>query len=153
MLECGCMSASDTVKDVARIATTGGLAREASDLLQSKLALLSELIAALEQENRNLKTENENLKTRLQYARPRGDDLSQKTEDVLRAVFDRTGEFSVHDIARLFHMQQSVVDYHLDVLRKKKFIKSSGIGFMGRAPRYIITSAGREYVLKNFPVG
>jgi DNA-binding transcriptional ArsR family regulator len=67
----------------------------------------------------------------------------------LKAFFDRADKFSVQDIARLFLMQPSVVDYHLDVLRKKKFIRSFGVGFMGSTTAYIITPAGREYVVEN----
>ena len=149
MLEFGCMSASDTVKAVVRIVTTGGHGKDVIDPLQTKLALLTEQVAALEKENRNLKTENDNLKTRLPNARPKSEELSQKTEGILKAVFDRAGEFSVQYIASLFRMQPSVVDYHLDVLRKRKFIKTHGIGFMGSAPTYIIAPAGRAYVVKN----
>ena len=156
MLEFGCMSASDTVKDVVRIVTTGGHAKDVINPLQTKLSLLTEQVAALEKENttlknenRNLKTENDNLKTRLPNARPKSEALSPKTEDILKAVFDREGEFSVQYIARLFRMQPSVVDYHLDVLKKRKFLKTHGIGFMGSTPTYIITPAGREYVVEN----
>jgi regulator of replication initiation timing len=149
MLEFGCMSASDTVKDVVRIVTTGGHAKDVIDPLQTKLSLLTEQIAALEKENTTLRNENHNLKTRLPNARPKNEELSPKTEDILKAVFDRAGEFSVQYIARLFRMQPSVVYYHLDVLKKRKFIKTHGIGFMGSTPTYIITPAGREYVVKN----
>jgi regulator of replication initiation timing len=153
LLEFGCMSASDTVKDVVRIVTTGGHAKDVIDPLQTKLSLLTEQVAALEKENRNLKTENDNLRTQLQNTRPKSEELSQKTEDILKAFFNRADEFSLQDIARLFHMQQSVADYHLDVLRKLKFIKSHGIGFMGSTPTYIMTPAGREYVVKNLTSG
>jgi regulator of replication initiation timing len=105
LLECGCMSASDTVKDVVRIVTTGGHAKDVIDPLQTKLSLLTEQVAALEKENRNLKTENDNLKTQLQNARPKSEELSQKTEDILKAFFNRADEFSLQDIARLFRMQ------------------------------------------------
>ncbi|MGA2180080.1 MAG: hypothetical protein ABSH15_10925 [Verrucomicrobiota bacterium] len=99
------MSASDTVKDVVRIVTTGSHAKDVIDPLQTKLSLLTEQVAALEKENRNLKTENDNLKTQLQNARPKSEELSQKTEDILKAFFNRADEFSLQDIARLFRMQ------------------------------------------------
>ena len=165
MLEFIGMSAGDTVKDVVRIVTTGGQAKDLSDRLQTKLSLLAEQVAALEaenttlrKENRSLKTENDDLKARLPDARLQGEELSRKTEAILKAAFDRPGEFSVQNIASHFRMSQSVVEYHLDELRKRKFIKTygtgfMGTGFMGSTPTYIITPAGRQYVVKNLSRG
>jgi hypothetical protein len=148
------MSASDTVKDVVRIVTTSSHAKALIDPLQAKLSLLAEQVAALEMENTALRNENRNLKAQHPKAGSSGTGLSRRTEDVLKAAFDRAGEFFVQDITNLLHMKQSVVDYHLDELRKLKFIKTHGTGFMGTGfmegtPTYIITPAGREYVVKN----
>ncbi len=163
VLGCDCMSAGETIREVVRIVTTSSPAKEVMAPLQTKLTLLQEQVAALEAENsalrndnRDLKTENDKLKTQLRTARSPDDELSRKTEAILKATFDREGEFSVQDITNLFHMKQSVADYHLDELRKRKLIKTHGTGFMGTGfmgstPTYIITPAGREYVLKNLP--
>lgn len=152
------MSAGDTIKEAVRIVKTSSPAKELMAPLQAKLTLLAEQVAALETENAALRNENRSLKTQHANARTSGEELSRKTEEILKAAFDRTGEFSVQDIMNLFHLKQSVADYHLDTLRKKKFVKSQGTGFMGTGymgnnPTYIITAAGREHVLKNLSGG
>lgn len=155
------MSAGDTIKEVIRIVKTGSPAKDLAAPLQAKLTLLAEQVAALEaengglrNENRNLKAENDTLKKQRADAPGSREELSPKTEEILKAAFDRAAEFSVQDVISLFRMKQSVADYHLDELRKRKFIKTHGTGFMGTGymgstPMYTITSAGREYVLKN----
>jgi len=105
------MGATDTIKEFARIATTAGLTKDVIDLLDKKASLLAEQVVALEQENttllrenRNLKLENENLKTQLQNARPKGDELAQKTREILVYFFKNAREISVAEIANQFKM-------------------------------------------------
>jgi regulator of replication initiation timing len=121
------------------------------DLLDKKASLLAEQVTALEQENttllrenRNLKLENENLKGQLQNARPKGDELDQKTQDILKYIFDKGDDFTDPEIARRFQIQLNVAAYHTDILCKKKFVMVTRLGgWMG------ITDAGRKHVVES----
>ena len=162
------MSAADTVKDVVRIATTAGLAKDVIDLLQAKTTLLTEQVAALQEENttllrenRNLATENQQLKTQLQNARPKGDGLEPKTQEILKYFFDNAREISVAEIARRFNMNLGVANYHTDALSEKKLISYCSVGMviMGGfgddsdggddSMKYDITAKGRKYVFES----
>jgi hypothetical protein len=64
------MSATDTAKEVIRLATTAGLSKDVIDLLEKKSALLTEQVAALERENTQLKLEVAQLRTQLKNSQP-----------------------------------------------------------------------------------
>ena len=49
------MSAIDTAKEIARIASTASLGKDVIELLEKKVGLLAEQITTLETENANLK--------------------------------------------------------------------------------------------------
>src|ERR1039458_8201972 len=108
------MGATDTIKEFARIATTAGLTKDVIDLLDKKAVLLAEQVATLEQENttllrenRNLAFENQQLKAQLQNARPKGDEIAQKTQDILLYFFKHAQEVSELEIAQRFQMESS----------------------------------------------
>ena len=145
------MSPADTVKDVVRIATTAGLSKAVIDLLQAKATLLAEQLAAAKEENvtllrenRNLASENQQLKTQVQNARPKGDELDQKTQEILKYVFDKAEEFFDREIAQRFQMQYNVASYHTDILIKKGFVHVIGLG-----GSMAITEKGRKYIVEN----
>jgi hypothetical protein len=149
------MSASDTVKDVVRIATTAGLAKDVIDLLEKKAGLLSEQVSALEQENttllrenRGLNTENQNLKNQLQTARPKVDQLDDIATKMLvtLANFDDTEDgITDGELIQRLGLPKAKGDYHFDQLRKRHFVASGG-GQMGRGSFWFVTDAGREYM-------
>jgi predicted RNA-binding Zn-ribbon protein involved in translation (DUF1610 family) len=64
------MSATDTAKDVIRIATTAGLSKDVIDLLEKKSALLTEQVMTLERENTQLKLEVAQLRAQLKNSQP-----------------------------------------------------------------------------------
>jgi regulator of replication initiation timing len=156
------MSATETVKEIVRIANTAGLAKDVIDLLQVKAALLTEQVATLEEdhttlssENRNLKLENETLLKQLQNARPYADRLDETTEKILKYAFEQTRDLSAPHIASVFKMKQGVADFHIGELRDKDFISwktfgSSGtLGDESALPEFTITAEGQKYIVKN----
>lgn len=73
------MSALDTAKDIARIASTAGLGKDVIDLLEKKAALLTEEIASLRAKVSRLETENTDLRQQLQRAQPQSDGFVEST--------------------------------------------------------------------------
>lgn len=63
------MSASDTAKDVIRIATTAGLSKDVIDLMDRKLALLTSENAELKTQITVFKAQVENLQAQLDAVR------------------------------------------------------------------------------------
>jgi regulator of replication initiation timing len=153
------MSAADTIKDVVRIATAAGLAKDVIDLLDKKAALLAEQVAALDQENgtlllenHNLKLENENLQKQLENAHAKDDELDETTAEILKLFFENAKELSDEQIASHFRIKVSVASYHTDILLKNRLIwqTSKGISsYMGTSPAmFSITAMGRRYVVE-----
>jgi regulator of replication initiation timing len=154
------MGATDTIKEFARIAATAGLTKDVIDLLDKKASLLAEQVAALEQENttllrenRNLVLENQQLKAQIQNARPKGDELDQKTRSILIHFFKEAGDIPCEEIAQRFQIELSAAQYHLDILLQKEFVILARIGFsswQGEFPAlFSIASKGRKYVVEN----
>ena len=146
-------AATETVKDIVRIAANAGLAKDAVTLLEKKAAWLTEQVATLEFEYASLRAENANLKAQLRLLPEEGEELSRDTIKILRLFFDHAGDVSTEDILKSFHFKPSVADYHIDVLLKKKFIRETTVGmqsiFGSSASKFGLTSLGRRYVLEN----
>jgi regulator of replication initiation timing len=157
------MGATETIKEIVRTASTAGLAKDVIDLLQAKTTLIAEQVTALEKdnaalaqenttllrENRNLKLENENLQKQLQNSRPKDDEVSQKTKDILIYFFKRAKDVSDGEIANRFQMELSMASYHTDILLKKRFIEQFTIGYEAGGATYGLTDKGRKYVVEN----
>jgi hypothetical protein len=146
-------AASETVKEIVRIAASAGLAKDAIILLEKKAALLAEQVAALESEQARLRVENANLKAQLRLLPEEGEELSGDTVKILRLFFDRACDISTEEIVKSFGFKPSVADYHIDVLLKKKFIRETTAGiqtlFGSNVSKFGLTSLGRRYVLEN----
>src|SRR5437868_15002872 len=67
------MSAIDTAKEIARIASTASLGKDVIELLEKKVGLLAEQITTLETENANLKQKGANLHQQFAGARPKSE--------------------------------------------------------------------------------
>lgn len=161
MLKNNRMSATETVKDVVRIATTAGLAKDVIDLLQVKTVLLTDQVSTLEKdnvalaqenttllrENRNLKLENEKLKGELQNSRPKSDELYEIATKMLVTLANFDGSITDGELIQRLGLPKAKGDYHFDQLQKRKFVNSSG-GQMGRGMFFYVTSAGRDYLAK-----
>jgi len=144
------MSALDTAKEIGRIAATATLGKDIIDLLEKKVALLTEQITALETENANLKQKVANLEQELTSLRPKQGGLDEDAEKILKFLFDhRKVVYSIEQIAGSIGIDAGVADYHGDVLLKAHMIGSpGGIVYAGRE-MYTLLARGREYVVKN----
>jgi Fic family protein len=146
-------AATETVKDIVRIAANAGLAKDAIALMEKKAAALTEQIKTLDDEYASLRAENANLKAQLRLLPEEGEELSRDTIKILRLFFDHAGDISAEEIIKSFGFKPSVADYHIDVLLKKKFIRETAVGmqsiFGSSVSKFGLTSMGRRYVLEN----
>src|SRR5438876_10123240 len=62
------MSALDTAKEVVRMASTAGLAKDVIDLMEKKLALLTEEVSVLTAKVSKLEIENGQLRAQLHHS-------------------------------------------------------------------------------------
>ena len=144
------MSALDTATEVVRMAKAAGLPRDTVELLESKLSLVMEQMAALEGQNIRLKEENETLKIQLKCLAPQGEEISQDTIGILKLFFERAKDISASEITAAVKWKHSVVDYHIDVLLKKRFIRETNLelktAFGSSEKTFGLTTLGRRYV-------
>jgi hypothetical protein len=148
-------AATETVKEIVRIAANAGWAKEAITHLEKKAALLTEQVVTLEREHASLKAENASLKAQLKHLHQpqEGEALSQDTIKILKLFFDRASDVLMEDIIKSFYLKPSVADYHIDVLLRKKSIRENSVGmlaiFGSSGSKFGLTSLGRRYVLEH----
>jgi regulator of replication initiation timing len=146
------MSALDTAIEVVRIAKTSGLAKEVVDRLEKKLSLLAEEVRTLQSEKASLKAENEKLKEQLKSPVAHSEEISRDTKAILKLFFDRANDVTADEISKSFKWKQSVADYHIDVLLKKRFIRETTLGmetpFGSSVSKFGLTTLGRRYVIE-----
>jgi len=98
-----------------------------------------------------LKTENTNLSEQINRLKP-AKDLLEETVKILLHFYNESALLSEENIAQIFNLQPSKAAYHIDILRKKKFIgiaESRGIPFARHAPLYFeIMAPGRAYIVE-----
>jgi hypothetical protein len=140
------MSAIETVKEIGRIASTTTLGKDVIDLLEEKIALLTEQVTTLETENKNLKAQVYDLEQELRRAKPKRD-LADDTIKALRLFFDC--DLTVLHVAQAIGLSEGMADYHCGVLAGKGLITLPGIMAFGVEPEYYIIQAGREYLVKH----
>lgn len=154
------MSATDLAKDAIRIVSTAGLNKDVIDLLEKKLALMTEeglffkesLTKAIA-DNEVLKLKIVNLEQQLQSLSPKQDGLKDETKSVLKSFFDAGRPITPDYLARQLGMQQSIMDYHIDLLYERKFIRAVGgsilvDGVLHRG-QIEISRLGRAYCIEN----
>jgi len=145
-------AAAETAREIVRIATNAGLAKDLIAAVEKKAAALAERVATLEKEQAGLRVENADLKAQLRLLPEEGEELSGDTIKILRLFFDRAVDISAEEIIKSFNFKPSVADYHIDVLLKKKFIRETTAGiqtlFGANVAKFGLTSLGRRYVLE-----
>jgi hypothetical protein len=153
------MSVSDTIKDIAHIASTAGISKDVIDLLEKKAALISEQLATLEQENtallrenRSLKLENENLKTQLQNVRPKSDELEEGAKQILIALANFDGSITASAVIQQLGLPKPQGQYWFDQLHKGGVLGYGPIGTEDGFPVYV-NAAGRDYLAKHGLLG
>jgi hypothetical protein len=146
------MTARDSLKRLAHLVNTAGLPKEVAHTIETKLALLDDQIAALESDIARLKEENEKMKIQVTCLQPQTEEVSKETIQVLKLFFERAQDISAEDVSIAFKWKQSIGDYHIDVLLKKRFIRESSIkmhtAFGSSISKFGLTTLGRRYIIQ-----
>lgn len=154
------MSATDIAKDAIRIVSTAGLNKDIIDLLDKKITLLTEEISSLQlrldqslSENSDLKQKIGYLEQQLQSLCPKDDGLKEDTKAILKFLFNAGRPISPDYLASQMRMQQSVMDYHIDLLYGRKFVKTVGMTVVMHGVKHRgqieISKDGRAYCVEN----
>jgi regulator of replication initiation timing len=154
------MSAADLAKDAIKIATTAGLSKDVIDLLEKKLALITEeslffkdSLSKAIAENEVLKLKISNLEEQLQNLSPQEDRLDKECEEILFLLFETDRRLTIDQVTKHFQLHPSVAKAHFDTLRQKRYVlaRSAIVSDFGpsRPAEYELTSEGREYAMKH----
>ena len=137
-------TAGETAIELVQIADNAGLAKGVIALLEGKAALLTQQVTRLEIENANLKAE-------LKRALRQSEELSPDTIKMLKLFFDRANDISIEEILKSLDLKPGVVEYHIEILLKKKLIKQTGMQspLKSSVSTFGLTALGRRYVLEN----
>jgi hypothetical protein len=142
------MSAIDTAKEIARIASTASLGKDVIDLLEKKVGLLAEQITTLETENANLKQKVPNFDQQFAGARPKGE-LGPDAVRFLKLLFEHDTGLTVSQIAYLLGISEGMTEYHHDVL-----LDAEMVGLSVRTPKgstliVSLEAKGRAYLVEH----
>jgi FtsZ-binding cell division protein ZapB len=141
------MSPQDIAKDAIRLVTTAGLSKDVIDLLEKKVALLTEKIATLETENSELKEKASNLENELKRFQTEQGELEDGAKQLLKLMFSAGGSAYLEELAGTIGMSKSMADYHADALAALGMIEVAALTPGGTM--YVLTAKGRAYVVKN----
>src|SRR5438046_468469 len=122
------MSAIDTAKEIARIASTASLGKDVIELLEKKVGLLAEQITTLETENAKLKQKVANLDQQFAGARPKSE-LHPDAIRLLKLLFEHDKGLTVSQVAGSLGMSNGMAEYHHDVL-----LDAETVGLSARLP-------------------
>jgi regulator of replication initiation timing len=144
------MSAIDTAKDVVRIASTAGLAKDVIDLMEKKIALLTGEIDDLTLKNTALSKRTsslviENSQLRAQLGNPQPVVLDDACTKMLQAVANATGDITKQDLFEQLGLPLAKGDHLFDQLSEHAFIEQRGMNLM-TGGRYGATKKGRDYL-------
>ncbi len=79
----------------------------------------------------------------------RNDGIDVDTVRVLKMFFDERRDISSEEVAFILDMKSSVADFHIDDLRKRKFILQSRAIMHGSRSTFAISPEGRAFVVKH----
>jgi DNA-binding NarL/FixJ family response regulator len=139
------MSAIDTAKEIARIASTASLGKDVIDLLEKKVGLLAEQITTLETENANLKQKAANFDQQFAGARPKSE-LHPDTIRFLKLLFEHDTGLTVSQIAYLLGISEGMTEYHHDVLLDAKLV---GLSVRMHKETVFLEAKGRAYLVEH----
>jgi DNA-binding transcriptional regulator YiaG len=139
--------------DAINLVKNAGLKKDTIDLLDKKVALLTDEIGILthklemsETERTKLQAKVTDLEQQLERLKPNRD-LADDTIKILRLLFD--SDLTISQIARALGMSEGMADYHCGVLRERLMIQLPSFGMLDVEPALYITHEGREYLVKN----
>jgi predicted DNA-binding transcriptional regulator len=147
------MNPADIAKDAIRIVTTAGLSKDVIDLLEKKVALLTDTISMLDQEKSVLNGENVKLQKQivdlqeeLDRLRPKQDGLEEVEVKFLQLLAQHNF-MSVREIAASLGISKVKAEYHRDELKKKALLRTPMIVQAGQEA-YALGEKGRAYLAK-----
>jgi DNA-binding MarR family transcriptional regulator len=142
------MSAIDTAKEIARIASTASLGKDVIELLEKKVGLLAEQITTLETENADLKQKVANLDQQFAGARPKSE-LHPDAIRFLKLLFEHDTGLTVSQIADSLGISKGMAEYHHDVLLDAEMVSLSVRMPKGTALIVFLEAKGRAYLVEH----
>jgi DNA-binding MarR family transcriptional regulator len=142
------MSAIDTAKEIARIASTATLGKDVIDLLEKKVALLAEQVTTLETENTNLKQKITNLEQEHAGVPPKGE-LHPDAIRFLKLLFKHDRGMTISQIAGSLGISKGMAEYHHDVLVEAGMVSSPVIMPMRSELTVFLRAKGRAYLVEH----
>jgi hypothetical protein len=142
------MSAIDTAKEIARIASTATLGKDVIDLFEKKVALLAEQVTTLETENANLKQKVADSEQQLAGVRPKGK-LHPDAIRFLKLLFENDRGLTISQIAGSLGISKGMAEYHHDVLLDLEMVGLQVITLKGSALTAFLKAKGRAYLVEH----
>ncbi len=142
------MSAIDTAKEIARIASTATLGKDVIDLLEKKVTLLTEQVTTLETQNTDLKQKVANLGQQLAGVPPKGE-LHPDAVRLLNLLFEHDEGLTVSETARALGISKGMAQYHYDVLLDAEMVDLRLITLMGNKLTLFLKPTGRAYLVEH----
>jgi DNA-binding MarR family transcriptional regulator len=142
------MSAIDTAKEIARIASAASLGKDVIELLEKKVGLLAEQITTLETENANLKQKVASLDQQFAGARPKSE-LHPDAIRFLKLLFEHDTGLTVSQIADSLGISKGMAEYHHDVLLDAEMVSLSVRMPKGSALIVFLEAKGRAYLVEH----
>jgi len=142
------MSAIDTAKEIARIASTASLGKDVIDLFEKKVALLAEQVTTLETENANLKQKVANFEQQLAGVRPKGK-LHPDAIKILKLLFENDRDLTISQIAGSLGISKQMAEYHHDVLLDLEMVGLQVITLKGSVLTVFLKAKGRAYLVEH----
>jgi FtsZ-binding cell division protein ZapB len=151
----------EIAKDAIRIVTTAGLSKDVIDLLEKKVALLTDEISTLtrklevsESENVSLKRKAADLEQQLERVSPKANRLDEAQIKFLQLLF-KQGDVSIAAIGRQLGISEGMADYHRGALMDLGMIEWVGVGMksawmeIDRPATFGISQKGRACLVEN----
>lgn len=142
------MSAIDTAKEIARIASTASLGKDVIDLLEKKIALLAEQLTTLETESANLKQKVASLEEQLTRVPPTRE-FHPDAIRFLKLLFKHDRGLTLSQIAGALGISKGMAEYHHDVLLDAEMVGSPLIMPMRTELTVFLKPKGRAYLVEH----
>src|SRR5438309_668694 len=142
------MSAIDTAKEIARIASTARLGKDVIELLEKKVGFVADQITTLETENAQLKQKVANINQQFAGPRPKSD-LHPDAISFLQLLFEHDKGFTVSQIAGSLGISKGMAAYHHDILLDAEMVGPSVRMPKGTALKVFLEAKGRAYLVEH----
>jgi len=125
------------------------LLKDELSILKEKFSVLTTENASLKVENQNLKQETINLKKKIQkYEQPHSILLEKEKVNILLILHNNKGDLLTFQISQNLNVSEDIAKYHLQELRKSKFIRK-GLPVLAGQGSWSIEDKGTKYLIEN----